>query len=293
MSRPLPTAAFVAVVLVAMPSAQAFASVQRGDSPHDDITAVAHQLGWPEDAVEALQEGVVQADIADFDEEQVDGGKRLVVTPVFSPAHHCDRVPPDSDADAFNATLAYIAWERRVAENLSLLDPWGAMRALGRALHALQDCFSHSNVVDLDPLAQGQLAHALVHGGSMPAGLVLCGSQPGIPEIGRPPGDPYAHDDRNKDAPHSTPESEALLADGRTKHEAARDLAQEATAAFLRDFTAGLDGAASARLMAIDDDEIELDDSDEDGEGPFGVPAVGVVLLPALAVAVALRRRGC
>lgn len=277
-----------ALAVVVAPAVAAFGSVEPGKSPHDDITSVAGDLGWPEDAVEALQDAVRMADIADFDHEEIDGKERLVVTPVFDPAHHCDRVPPATDAEAFNATVAYIAWERGMAENLSLLDPWGAMRALGRALHALQDCSSHTNVVDLDALAQGQLQDSLLRGGPMPDGLVLYGSQPGIPEIGRPPGDPYAHDDHNKDGPDSTPESEALLPDGRTKHEAARDLATEATAAFLTGFMEGLDADASARLLEVDDEEL---DDDEDEKGALGVPSAGVLLLPGLAIAALLARR--
>ena len=274
------------------PEAAAFRSVSKGTSPHDDVTGVAAELGWPEDAVEALQGAVRQADISDFDTVEVDGEERLVVTPVFAAEHHCDRVPPGSDAEAFNATVAYVAKERGLADNLSLIDPWAAMRALGRALHALQDCYSHTNIVDLDPVAQGAVQQALLDGGPMPEGLVLCGSDPGRPPIGMPPGDPYPHDERNKDTPDGTAESELVLADGRTKHEAALDLARGATSAFLSRFMADLDVAESDRLLAVDDDSFELDDRGDGSGSRLGVPDAAMLAAPALALAaVAARRR--
>jgi hypothetical protein len=288
---PKVTLAILALVAAA-PAAQAFASIQKGDSPHDEITAVAADLGWPEDAVEALQAGVRQPDVSDLQKAPIEGDEERVDASVtFRPWHHCGRVPPTADDQAFNATVAYVRHERGLAENLSLVDPAAAMRALGRALHALQDCFSHSNAVDLPPAAQQALAQALVHGGDAPAGLRLCGVQPGALDIERPPGDAYSHADFNKDDEEASPEAEAVLADGRTKHEHARALATDATRDFLADFMAGLDGDASARLLAVDDDTFRLDDRDGGDGGPLGVPGPGPFMPLALAVAAALRRR--
>lgn len=273
------------LLILAVQPAQAFGSAGKRDSPHDDITAVAGDLGWPEDAVDALQESVRQADISDFDEEKADGKKRLAVTPVFDPAHHCDRVPPATDEEAFNATVAYIAWERGVAENLSMVDPEAAMRALGRALHAVQDCFSHSNIVDLDPLAQGRSEASLLKGDPMPEGLMLGGSDPSVPEIGRPPGDAYAHDERNKDSPGSSPESDMVLPDGRTKHEAALALARGATREFLLEFQERLGADEMARLYGVEEDAGK--------SKSHGLPALGLGWAAPLLMlaAVAARRR--
>lgn len=270
-------------VLLMAPGAQAFASVQQGDSPHDEMTAVAADVGWPEDAVEALQAAVRQPDIDDLEPAPVDGNKdRMDVSVVFRPWHHCDRVPPMSDAEAVKATIAYVDHERSLAQNLSLVDPAAAVRALGRALHALQDCFSHSDIVDLPASAQAALGDALVFGGAPPSSLRLCGSQPGAPDIARPPGDVYPHADFNKDDPNASPEAEALMVDGRSKHEHAFELAANATRVFLTDFMSRLDADETARLLDVDG-----------GHRPrrgMGIPAPGLWVLPGLAMAVAVRR---
>lgn len=272
-------AAFVLVV----PSVQAFASIQRGDSPHDDITAVAEEVGWPEDAVEALQAAVRQPDIDDLKTVKGEDGKSQIDASVtYAPWHHCTRQPPGGDAAALNATIAYIHEQRGIAENLSLLDPAAAVRALGRALHALQDCFSHSDVVDLDAATAGRLTQALVHGGDAPD-LRLCGVLPHTDDMERPPGDPYSHADFNKDDPKASPEAKSELEDGRSKYEHAHELAANATAAFLTDFMARLDADETKRLLDVSREKTAR-------EG-LGIPGPGLLVVPLLAVAVALRRR--
>jgi hypothetical protein len=268
-----------AALLLACPGVQAFASIQRGDSPHDEVTGVAAtEAGWPKDAVEALQAAVRQPDIDDLQPvEGEDGKKRMDASVTYAPWHHCARQPPGGDASALNDTVAYIHAQRALAHNLSLLDPPAAVRALGRALHALQDCFSHSNVVDLDAQAAALLQEALVHGGEPPEGLRLCGVLPHSSDIERPPGDAYSHADFNKDDAKASPEAEIPLADGRSKYEHAHALATEATRAFLVDFMQGLGTDESDRLLTA---RIE-----KEGKGALGIPAVGIALLPILAVA--------
>ncbi len=277
----------VSALLIAAGPAQGFTSVDGGHAPHDAITAVAAEAGWPEGAVKALQAAVRQPDIDDLREAPVEGDKdRMDASVTFRPWHHCDRVAPATDADAVNATIAYIAHERGLALNLSLPDPVAAVRALGRALHALQDCFSHTDVVDHPPAERRALIDALVRGGPAPA-LRVCGSQPGAPEIGRPAGDPYPHDDFNKDDAESTPEAEALMADGRSKFEHARELATEATRAFLDDFMGRLDGNESARLL-----DVELHDGGHDGARGLPAPGLAAPAVALAAVAALLRRTG-
>ena len=279
-----PAVALAAALLLLAAPAQAFRSLKDGGSPHDEITAVAEELGWPEDAVEALQAAVRQPDIDDLEPAPIEGFKdRVDASPTFRPWHHCDRVPPQTDAEALNATRAYVAHERGLAKDLALLDPPAAMRALGRALHALQDCFSHSDVVDLPPERQQDLVHAFVNASRQAPPLRLCGTQPGAPIIGQPPGDPYPHATCNKDDPKSSPEAEALMPDGRSKHEHARELATEATRAFLTDVMAGLEAEESRRLLAVDDDDPE--------DEAAGIPAPPAGLLLAALAAVGVLRR--
>lgn len=272
-----------AAFLLAASGAQAFASIQKGDSPHDEITGVAAEVGWPEDAVEALQAAVRQPDIDDLRPvEGEDGKERMDASVTYAPWHHCARQPPGDDAQALDATVRYVHEQRALAENLSLLDPPAAVRALGRALHALQDCFSHSNVVDLGVEAADALKQALVHGGDAPEGLRLCGVLPHSADIERPAGDAYSHADFNKDDTKASPEAEIPLPDGRSKYEHAHALATEATRAFLIEFMQRLDGDESERLLTA---RIE-----KEGDGALGVPSAGILLLPMLAVAAARRR---
>lgn len=266
--------------LVVVPwSAQAFASVEKGESPHDEITGVVADLGWPKDAVEALQAAVRQPDLDDLGPAPVEGNKdRMDVTVTFRPWHHCDRVAPATDDEAVNATIAYVAHERDLAENLSLVDPEAAVGALGRALHAMQDCFSHTDVVDLPAEAQQSLAQAFLRAGARPPPLRVCGSQPGALDIERPAGDPYAHADHNKDDAKSSPEAEVTMADGRSKFEHARDLASNATRAFVLDFMGRLDADESARLL-----DVKPDKAAGHGRGIPALEAVGALAARALA----------
>lgn len=278
--------AVAAALLLAASPALAFASIASGDAPHDEATAVAAELGWPKGAVELLQASVRQPDIDDLQPAPVEGDKeRLDMSPLFRPWHHCDRVAPADDADAVNATIAYVAQERALARELVLLDPEAAVHALGRALHALQDCFSHSNVVDLPPEAQKALGDALVHNRTLTVRLRVCGVAPGALDIERPSGDAYPHADFNKDDKASSPEADLLMPDGRSKHEHAKALATNATRAFLADFMADLDALGSERLLGVKPPHPEKSDALR-----IPAPASGVLVAALLAVAVTQRR---
>src|SRR5690349_17879831 len=119
-------AALVVLLLLAGP-AQAFSSVAPGKSAHDKATGVAADVGWPKHAVKALQAAVRQPDIDDLQLAPIEGNKhRADVSPVYRPWHHCDRVAPATGAEAVNATVAFVAHERSLAANLSLIDPEAA-----------------------------------------------------------------------------------------------------------------------------------------------------------------------
>lgn len=273
----------LAALLVAAPAAQGFASVKKGGSPHDEATAVATELGWPAGAVEALQAAVRKADIDDFAPAE-DDKDRIVATPVFHPSHHCDRVPPAGDRQAFQDTVAYVHQQRGIAANLSLLDPEAALRALGRALHAVQDCFSHTNAVDLPAHDRQRLLDALLRGGPTPAGLRLMGSDPAAHVIGLPAGDGFAHDLHNLDDHDGSPAAGLAMPDGRTRHEAALALARDATHAFLSDFQDTLDPQETAALLAVEA-------RSERDAAPAAIPMPLAVVAGVLAVAAVLARR--
>src|SRR5688500_1894918 len=138
-------------LLALLPAASAFESLPGG--PHDDITgAAARASGFPESAVEALQEAVRAVDFRDNAlEPSATKVDRIDATEDYRPEHHCDRVPPAGDLHSFNATVAYLAERSAVAVPAAQArDGEAAVAALGQVLHAVQDCMSHSNAVDLE-----------------------------------------------------------------------------------------------------------------------------------------------
>jgi len=65
------------------------------------------------------------------------------------PEFHGDRYPPKSSRDAFNDLRNYIKEQKELAETiLRQCNAEAALEAIGRALHGLQDFFSHSNFAD-------------------------------------------------------------------------------------------------------------------------------------------------
>ncbi|MEA3136172.1 MAG: hypothetical protein QOC71_453 [Thermoplasmata archaeon] len=268
-------AALLLVVLV--PLASAFDSIPGG--PHDDITkAAARNAGYPEAGIDALTEAVRAVDIRDNKlEPNAHKVGRIDATADYAPEHHCDRVPPAGDLDAFVATVEYIGQQRGVARNASAAgDAKGALASLGNALHAIEDCFSHSNAVDLDD--PGAVVRAVNGNGSAPGGLWLTGFLPGAEDTERPPGDAYPHGDFAKDGADKNDEAKAVLPDGRTKFEAARDLAEEAATVFLRGWVGNATSqelAALAELKASDGSPLPQWDIPA---APLGVLALGIGL---------------
>jgi hypothetical protein len=274
-----------ALLLALSGPAAAFESHPAGGSEHDAITerAVAG-LGLKEPAVRALQEGVRHVD---SDEMKLDtSGKRVVKSDAsfdYVPHHHCDRLPGATDAAAFEATARHVAAEQASALAFARSrSPERALRSLAYALHAVQDCHAHSNAVDLDPATQQQMVQALLEGGPAPAGVRLTGFEPGAEDAEAPEGDPYPHAQFAKDGDNATEEGAALLSDGRTKSQAARELAvaasRELVDRFLRQLTPE-QREAVAGVTAT--------------QSPHKVPAAGpLVALAVLACAAAARRRG-
>jgi hypothetical protein len=277
----------IALVLVAaVPTAAGFASLPPGTSPHDDITKLAaEQAGFPAGGVKALKAAVRAPDMDEMEfDPRSDKIARVDADGPYRAEHHCDRVPPAKDLEAFNATVAYIRSATAAAVNASRAgDAEVAIQNLGGALHAAQDCSSHSNAVDLG--VAGEYPRIVLGNGSAPAGLKLTGFLPGAEDTEMPPGDPYPHGDYNKDSAKSTPEAKLDLPDGRTKFEAARYMAVETSTLILQGFTAQLDGGQMAALG-----EVEAPKTDAKDKLPIpGVPMP--LLVGALGVLMAIRRR--
>ncbi|MEA3189678.1 MAG: hypothetical protein QOD77_260 [Thermoplasmata archaeon] len=246
--------------LLLLPAAAAFTAIDGAGSPHGIITrAAAEQVGWTDP--DELLDAVFEPDLDDSElEPHADHIRRMDATSDYRPGHHCDRVPPTDDATAFEEAARYVREQRaRLAHEAYEGSPDDALEALGRALHAVQDCVSHSNAVDLAPAHQAALLEALLGNGSTaaPAGLRLTGFLPNTDEPGRPPGDPYPHDAYAKDEPGGNAESDLPSANG-TKYDAAHRLALEASVRLLQDTKARLAPEQWQDLMEADHEENEI-----------------------------------
>lgn len=269
--------------------AQAFTSLPPESSMHDKLTAVAVDAGWSQSATEALQQAVRQPDIDDqgLDPEGKDL-TRIDATESYRPEHHCDRAPGTPDAAAFNATVAYIAAQRQEAtQKIAAGDANGSVAALGRALHALQDCYSHSNAVDLGQEASAFEAALLLKGTAPPAGLRITGFEPGADDPEDPEGDPYPHKAYAKDSADKNDESKALVeGTNETKFDGTVTLARMGTVAFLQEFTHALPEDQRAVLMQVEETK------DKGVANGFSIPAVPFpAVLAGLALVLVARRR--
>lgn len=270
---------------MALPGATAFASAPPGSSVHDELVeAGAAPLGWPAAAIERLQQAVRQPDVDEMGPEpQVDDLVRIDAKDAYRPEHHCDRIPPMSHAEAFAKSAAYIAAERKAAAGQAAAgDPEGATASLGRALHALQDCFSHTNLQSLPEAERAQAWRILATGnGDVPVSLRVTAYQPGADEPGIPEGDPFPHDDHNLDSATANDAASERGADGRTHFEAARDGAANATREWLAAFMAERSPSEREGLMAVRKESVL----------PPGALWLGGAMLVAIAVAVASKWR--
>ena len=113
----------------------------------------------------------------------------------YSPAHHFDRPPGKTHAEAFKDGAKYVQAEiDRAVKALKDGDIMGAIAAIGRGLHTVQDFFAHSNFVDLSEEDKELAKEALFDPSKEPPkSLMLTGYDPRAPDPYNPPGDPYPH----------------------------------------------------------------------------------------------------
>ena len=142
--------------------------------------------------------------------DSVDYDRLLRETNQYRPWHHFDRkvtrhpflpiyVQEETDEQAFEQGADYFRTRLAAARFLfSVNQRELGMEALGHALHALQDFFSHSNFVDLDPAPQRHLIEALYGRVPLIGGfLKLTSSNTSIIDI-QDPGS-YSHLENSKD----------------------------------------------------------------------------------------------
>ena len=280
----------LAAVLVAglVPAAAAFDSIPNG--PHDRVTAdAAHAAAYPSKGVLSLQQAVRGPDIRDNKlDPKATKVTNFEVTGEYRPYHHCDRVPPAGGEESFLRTVDYARQQGEGARTaLAASNATGAVHLLGNALHAIEDCFSHSNAVDLaDPAV---VVRAVNGEGGFPQDLHLTGFLPGAQDNEHPPGDDYPHGDFAKDSANKNTESSTRMADDRTKFEHARDLATQAATLYLQHWMEDVTPAEAQQLANVPP-------AKEGGGLPsIHVPASGAIValggLWLAAAAVTARRR--
>ncbi len=278
-------ASFVLSFSVLFPTASAFESVPPGDSVHDHITAdAATPLGWNSTSLPGLQKAVLAPDMSESKIKLKDGHVIVLdVTSAFEPSHHCDRLPPNPDDQVFAATSSYVRMQRDVALlMIHANQPDRAVAALGRALHALQDCYSHSDISEQEPGVQLAFQQALLNDTPAPAGLRVAGFQPGVKEPEMPVGDAYPHGLFAKDGPHSNADAEIRLPSGQTKFETAAALATTTSRMFLEDYLSRLNVTEKASILS----QQEVHSS-----GASFIPPVGAAMLLLIIPAVVWVRR--
>jgi hypothetical protein len=250
--------AALAALLLFAPQASAFSSMSWGEALQDTLVgdrprSPLHDHGYRHQqiTVQALADFGFTPDGLRFlgwhsfltDWEQYAHTPQHPPNGRYRPGDHFDRNEDETSADGFVRGLKGLALQRRLAVRaLRRGEVEAGLAALGRGLHGVQDCYSHSNVIDLSPPDQ-RLVVALQLGQSAeaPAALLakvrLAGSsrypRPDIdPTRDREPG--FTHDDWAKDNAGYNREAKAPAAGapGHTKYERAFDLAVTASRAY-------------------------------------------------------------
>lgn len=158
--------------------------------------------GFSAESVEAIKE-------ADVGVDESDGAGALpgLVNDNYASKHHFDRNPGMTDADAFQLGASWLRVLRQDITNAILrctqIGVDAALQGIGRALHALQDFYAHSNYIELSDSDQDLVDAAFADPGApLPAGLKLTGFDPDpsawtyygdVYDAYNPPGDPYPH----------------------------------------------------------------------------------------------------
>ncbi|MCJ7561096.1 hypothetical protein MUO79_10850 [Candidatus Bathyarchaeota archaeon] len=108
--------------------------------------------------------------------------------PAYQPPGHFDRDPRETSKQAFERNAEFVRKKKQEAiDALKRCDTEAAIKAIGEALHAIQDFYSHSNYVDLTPAEQAAARNAFDNPCTSPPNLRLEAYYP-IPSLLSPAG---------------------------------------------------------------------------------------------------------
>ena len=148
--------------------------VVRAFSPgnHDEATQPALECRVSPDAMEAIKKANKAVDDAPIESP-----------PAYQPPGHFDRDPRETSKQAFERNAEFVRDKKQEAiDALKRCDTEAAIKAIGEALHAIQDFYSHSNYVDLTLAEQAAARNAFDNPCTAPANLRLAAYYP-IPSL--------------------------------------------------------------------------------------------------------------
>ncbi|PIU14946.1 hypothetical protein COT20_02280 [bacterium (Candidatus Gribaldobacteria) CG08_land_8_20_14_0_20_39_15] len=225
-----------------------------GESEHEKITEEAlKDLGFLHKKIEDIEDA--NADV-DWKEHSI---RWWLIFPVglktnkhYNAEHHFDRGATSTSQETFKEGVKYVHQQKAdFKQYFKQCETAKALKALGKALHALQDFFAHSNYVDDPPVLppdeanskkkwlsdeeRKQALEALLDPTKEPpANLELTGYYPNAKEPGNAAGDPYPHNDNAKDDEDSNR--------GKAKFLEAKKAAIDGTKRFVKNIMKELEG---------------------------------------------------
>jgi len=168
----------------------------------------------------------------------------------YEPSHHFDRAPGANDASAFVAAATHV--QQTVATAVVCADRRdreAAIAALGAALHAVQDLYAHSNLIDLPAASVDSVERALWDATAAPSALLrITGYDAVARDPESPSGDTYSHGEFAKDVARKNAESQVRIG-AETKFERAKCMAIAASTVVLERVRAAVSEATWRALV--------------------------------------------
>lgn len=236
------------------------AGVSLGESEHEKITEEAlKELGFLHKKIEEIEDANTDVD---WKEHSI---RWWLIFPVglktnkhYNPEHHFDRGATTTSQEAFKEGVKYVHQQKEdFKQYFKKCETEKALKALGKALHTLQDFFAHSNYVDaplpnkensnkkwLSDEERKQALEALLDPTKdPPANLELTGYYPNEKKPGNAPDDSYSHDNNAKDDKNSK--------HGKAKFEQAKKAATHATKKFVENIMKELEAELKEKQKEI------------------------------------------
>ena len=291
-SPPLRFALSAVTALAIVADARAFDSYGAITAEHGQLTEQAGQdRGFNAKAISVLQDNNRGVDWEDT-ETKAGFPPYLGATNKYGYWHHFDR---GKDGDNFRSVQTTFSGSRDYVVDLISTartqadngKPNDALATVGKALHAVQDLASHSNIIDLGAADQAKVLTALFDTNAFPPAGMLLTSYVTTSETENPKNDPltFTHGKFAKDAANKNAESKLKPGGGaKTKFQIAMELGRSSSNEVLKRFVNGLaNGDAVKQLAAIDslpgDEKYKFIASAEFTPGsPFQVSGGGTTL---------------